>query len=70
MKKTLRVKKKLEQIKKLYAEVDQITNELLAKKFKHDDIAFFVDNFRDKNLLFRTTAFRRWELKFYEKSKS
>lgn len=64
MKKTLRAKKINEKIKKLYKEFDEIVLELKKSKFKSDDIAFFQDNFKDKDLIFKTTAIKRWELRF------
>ena len=49
-------------IKKAYLEADKITESLLDDKFKKDSGFELVDNFKSKNVVYRTTSVKRFEI--------
>lgn len=58
--------KEIDQLNALYSEYNEIVNELVELKFKFDDKlgVRLVDNFKNKNVVFRTTSVKRFELDF------
>ena len=60
------ITRRLEADKRLYAELDDIINELIRRKFKHGHGAVLIDNFK-LNTTWRSTPFRRFELQFKRK---
>lgn len=64
--KLLRIQKKIDANKRLYADLDQIFDELLSAGFRSMTIGKLTvsmrDNFKDKNVVFRAAAVRRFEL--------
>jgi hypothetical protein len=62
--------KQIEGYKKAYSELDTITMKLLELNFKttvfRGHPIMLVDNFKDKNCVFRTTGVRRFEIKIGE----
>lgn len=72
-KQNLRVKRALEiqkLQKKLYQELDEILDDLVESKFKQNADAVLVDNFKNKSVLFKTTAIRRFGLESRKKTLS
>lgn len=63
----IEIEHRIEQLKRLYAEVDLLTNELIKLKFKsalHNGKTIrLIDNFKDKNNCFRTTSIKRFEIR-------
>ena len=53
----------LKKQKQLYSELDSITAILKKSKFKSGQYLILIDNFKNKNVVFRTTSVRRFELK-------
>lgn len=51
-------------ISDLYEELGTIEDTLIEEKFKGNERALMIDNFKTKNTVFRTTSVRRFELKF------
>ncbi len=58
---------KLSEVKELYKEMDEVTELLLKADFKtsvhNGQTIFMVDNYKDKNCVFRAHGIRRFELK-------
>lgn len=50
------------EISEAYDEINILENKLLDSKFKSNSIAYMRDNFKDKNVVYRTTSIRRFEL--------
>lgn len=69
----IELQKKIDSLKSLYEELDDITLKLTKARFKSakmkDHTVFLVDNFANQNHAFRTTSIRRFELKFERKKK-
>ena len=67
------IQKKIDAIKDLYNELDDITEQLQKVKFKSYTDAknnvYLVDNFANQNHAFRTTSIRRFELRIEKKKK-
>ena len=61
-----KINKEIEKLKKLYGQLDEITEKLVKQKFKSSDGVELVDNFKTKNVAFRTTSVKRYELRFEE----
>lgn len=63
----IQIQKELAKMKELYTELDVIAAQLLKIDFKsavhNGQTINLVDNFREKNCVFRTTGFRRFEIK-------
>ena len=68
--KLLRRAKKIEnqisELKNLYSEFEEITHELRRLKFKANERAAIVDNFKKSNVAFRTTSVKRFELVLFK----
>jgi len=58
------IARRLEADKALYKELDDITTALLEIKFRKGHGAVLRDNFKKKNIVFRATAIKRFELEF------
>lgn len=56
------IKSKLEKVKPLYDRLDKITIELIGQDISGFGLAV-IDNFKDKNCVFRPAAVRRYEIK-------
>ena len=63
----LKLHKKTQTFKSVYAEIDEITAQLAAKNFRSypikKAIVILADNFASKNVAYRTTSIKRYELK-------
>lgn len=66
------LRQKLEGVKKLYEEVDDLTLKIMSSKKvpktlelngKKIDVAV-VDNFAEKNVVWRAAGVRRWDIRF------
>lgn len=57
---------KLEENKMLYARLDMITQELVDDKFTEENGVALIDKFKDKNIQWKATGIRRFELDFSE----
>ena len=57
----------LEAVKPLYAQLDAITLKLIESEITHNALAIhgvaLVDNFKDKNTVWKPSAVKRFELK-------
>lgn len=63
----IELQRKIDRIKKLYRELDEVEAALRAAGFDHARVGgvtvSLVDNFYSQNVAFRTTSVRRFELK-------
>ena len=55
--------KKSEQFKKVYAEIDLLTDQLVKQKITEIEKIVIIDNFALKNKVFKTTSIKRYEAK-------
>lgn len=62
VKRVIEIQKQLFVMKGLYRELDSLTDQLLLAKFKQGHGVKIVDNFTDKNVAFKTTAVKRFEV--------
>lgn len=71
VKRALQIQKKIDSMSKLYKEMDEIVDKLQKSKFKaitletgarEQTTVYLIDNFAKKNVAFRTTSVRRFEL--------
>lgn len=59
------IMKQLDEVKPLYRELDEITLALFGVGDKLRDFGLVVvDNFEEKNTMFKTSAFKRFDLKW------
>lgn len=58
------IHKAIEKNKKLYARLDEIIQNLIDFNFDKEGEIHLVDNFKDKNVQWRATGMRRFELRF------
>ena len=67
IKRFLELQKKLDDIKDIYQEIDDITEKLASGKRsswpQKSSIVLLVDQFASKNVIFRNTSFKRYVLK-------
>lgn len=67
IRKAFRIQTKLEAVKPLYSQIDQITEELVNNNITEGTVGkyrvFISDNFRQKNTAWKSSAFRRYEVK-------
>lgn len=61
-KRIIEINEEIEVMKGLYRELDELTALLLEQKFKKGHGVRVVDNFAKKNVAFRTTGLRRFEI--------
>lgn len=64
----MKLEKQIEKLKEAYSERDELVDELLDAGITHHQFGkimfVMVDNFENKNAVFRTTSVRRFEAKF------
>lgn len=53
----------IDEIKRLYSTRDLLLEELVRLKYKNDQGFIVVDNFKDRNVAFRTVGVHRYEIK-------
>jgi hypothetical protein len=67
IRKALRLQVKLEAVRPLYTQMDQVTEALVNNNITEGTVGryriFITDNFRQKNTAWKSSAFRRYEVK-------
>jgi hypothetical protein len=70
--KIIEIQKQLDEMKPLYKEIDELVCELVAANVTtvevKDQKVIILDNFSDKNTVFRTTGVKRYEAKIEKKA--
>lgn len=61
--KAKRLQRKIDALKPLYAELEAVTDQLRKAGFKAGHGLTLIDNFKNKNVAYRTTSIRRFELR-------
>lgn len=59
-----KLQSQIEFSKTLYKDLDEVIAELNRLKFKSNDKAVLIDEFKNKEVVFRTTSVRRYKLEF------
>lgn len=71
IKKAIKIQLQLESVKPLYVEMDRITEQLVNANMMESTIGkyriYIADNFREKNTAWKSSAFRRYQIKLENK---